>query len=373
MQALSAHHHVSVIEAFSTPASKSVETRRDGSFDIVRLSGATQDRQTLRHLIYQSLDRLRPDAVAIPGWSLPHCTIALGWCEKNAVACVLVSDTTHHDSKRSLVKETVKKQIVTLFGSAFVAGRRSTAYLQNLGFPADRIFPGYDAVDNQHFAAGANEARRIPGQTRQRFGLPDCYIFACCRMIPAKNLSGLLRAYKIALARMGGNVPLVIAGDGPLRHDLEREAERLGVSRTVMFAGHVDYGDLPAYYGLARGMILASVSETWGLVVNEALAARIPVAVSERCGCVPDLVEPTPECLTFDPESPDGMAHSLRTLAERDPVPLAASPIGEWGLETFCRGFCLAVNAALANRQNNRPALARLAGKLVVRLRSLRH
>ncbi len=76
----------------------------------------------------------------------------------------------------------------------------------------------------------------------------------------------------------------MIAGDGPLRTHLERDAVNLGVGESVRFLGEVAYQSLPSTYASAHTLVLASTHEVWGLVVNEGLAAGLHVVVTDNCG-----------------------------------------------------------------------------------------
>jgi len=67
----------------------------------------------------------------------------------------------------------------------------------------------------------------------------------------------------------------------------------------VHLRGFESYDELPIYYGLANAFVHASMTEQWGLVVNEAIASGLPVIVSNRCGCAPELVSDNGS--TFDP------------------------------------------------------------------------
>jgi 1,2-diacylglycerol 3-alpha-glucosyltransferase len=93
----------------------------------------------------------------------------------------------------------------------------------------------------------------------------------------------------------------VLLGDGPLKETLFHQVARMGLTDRVRFPGFKQYDELPIFYGLASAFIHASSSEQWGLVVNEAMASRLPVLVSERCGCAPDLVQNGVNGFTFDP------------------------------------------------------------------------
>jgi glycosyltransferase involved in cell wall biosynthesis len=81
----------------------------------------------------------------------------------------------------------------------------------------------------------------------------------------------------------------------------------------VHLPGFKQYDELPVYYALAKAFVHASTTEQWGLVVNEAIASGLPVIVSERCGCVPELVQDNG--FTFDPMNDDELAARLVDMA----------------------------------------------------------
>jgi len=83
---------------------------------------------------------------------------------------------------------------------------------------------------------------------------------------------------------------------------------------------------LPVYYALANAFVHASTTEQWGLVVNEAIASGLPVIVSDRCGCVPELVQDNG--FTFDPMDEHELAAQMlkmTTLADDERRRLADS------------------------------------------------
>jgi glycosyltransferase involved in cell wall biosynthesis len=182
-----------------------------------------------------------------------------------------------------------------------------------MGFPRERIWTGYDVVDNQAFADGAAAARSQADSMRDRLGLPDRYFLFVGRFAPEKNVLRMLEAYakyrQVAGRRAWG---LVLVGGGPLETELRARAQEL---RDVVFAGFQQGDAVPTYYGLASCLVLPSVSETWGLVVNEAMAAGLPVLVSQRCGCVPELVRPGVNGYVCDPLDTDGMARLMGEMS----------------------------------------------------------
>jgi glycosyltransferase involved in cell wall biosynthesis len=199
------------------------------------------------------------------------------------------------------------------YDAAFVAGERTAAYLVRMGFLRDRIWTGYDVVDNQAFAAGAADARSKANILRTTLGLPERYFLFVGRFAPEKNLPRLLEAYaryrRVSRQEAWG---LVLVGSGPLEPALRARAQEF---RDVVFPGYQQTDAVQAYYGLASCLVLPSLSEPWGLVVNEAMAAGLPVLVSHRCGCVPELVRSGLNGYVCDPFDIDGLARLMQIMS----------------------------------------------------------
>jgi 1,2-diacylglycerol 3-alpha-glucosyltransferase len=262
------------------------------------------------------LAAIAPAAVALPGWSDPASLAALRWCVKNSVPTILFSASTFSDTRRTWWREAAKRRIVSLCSSGLVGGRRHIDYLSNLGMPRNRIFPGYDVVDNSHFRIGAAHARAKAPEIRKHFGLPERYFLASGRFIAKKNLAYLISAYA-SYRSTTGSAPwdLVLVGDGKLKADLMNACSASGVTNYVHFPGFRQYDELPTYYGLAGAFVLPSSAEQWGLVVNEAMASGIPVLVSNACGCAPDLVHNGRNGFTFDPNDVTMLSRMMTDIA----------------------------------------------------------
>ena len=270
----------------------------------------------------QALSQIKPDVVAIPGWAEKGALVALRWCLDNAVPAILMSESTANDEPRVSWKEFVKRRIIALCSSALVGGKLHKDYLSDLGMPRENTFTGYDAVDNKYFARSVSEVRARKSEVRKEHGLPDNYFLASARFIPKKNLSLLIRAYAgyrrrhVEARKAEVEVwSLVILGNGPLKSDLRSLISDLGLQDSVRLPGFKQYDELPVYYGMANAFVHASQVEQWGLVVNEAIASELPVIVSNRCGCAPELVQDGASGFLFDPNNEEELASHLLTMA----------------------------------------------------------
>ena len=123
----------------------------------------------------------------------------------------------------------------------------------------------------------------------------------------------LLKAFEIYRDN-GGAWGLVIAGTGPMEKEL-KESTASKFSDVVSWFGWASYKDLPSLYHSASCLILPSLSESWGLVVNEAMAAGLPILVSERCGCVPELCHDGINGYSFDPFNVEQLAELMLKMS----------------------------------------------------------
>jgi glycosyltransferase involved in cell wall biosynthesis len=280
------------------------------------------------------------------------------------------------DKSRSRSSEWVKTKVLTLCSAALAGGSRHRDYLLDLGVDRDRIFLGYDAVDNDHFEYGAEVARMNAGRLRPCLSLPEKYFLASARFLPKKNLVTLLRAHADYLRRSSApGWDLVLLGDGPLRSQLLAECERLGITGKVHLPGFRQYDELPMYYGLAGAFVHASISEPWGLVVNEAMASGLPLIVSRKCGCVSELLEEGRNGFSFLPEDIDELTALLLRMAalsdaERQLIARRSREIiRPWSVERFASGLRDAVTAAECAPKKSNLATAKflLSGLILAR------
>ncbi|HKO34427.1 MAG TPA: glycosyltransferase family 4 protein, partial [Candidatus Limnocylindria bacterium] len=271
--------------------------------------------------IRAALDRIDPDAVAITSYSHPDARAALVWCRRRRRVAILMSDSKADDAPRVRWREWTKRQLVAQYDAALVAGTAHAAYVEHLGVPRSLIFRPVDVVDNGRYAEGADAARMDPTRAADSIGLPvrGPYFIAVGRMITRKNLDTLLVAYGTYRQRTLRNGvppwPLVLVGDGPeadrLRGIAAREADG-----GVVFAGFRQIDELVTFLGLAGCLVHPARMDQWGLVVNEAMAAGLPVLVSRRAGCARDLVADGVNGHIFEPGDVDAIADLLMTIGE---------------------------------------------------------
>ncbi len=263
--------------------------------------------------VWQQLSRFDPAAVLVPGYyTLPAIAAAL-WAKTHDRTSILMTESTAFDHARIPWKEALKSLLLrSLFDGAVAGGKAHLRYLEELHFPMDRVARAYDVVDNTAIAASVLDLRRQP---RESMGVPSTpYFLYVGRLAPEKNIENLLAAW-FDYRQAGGTWPLVLVGDGPSAPALLGQAAASPFRADVLFAGLHTSRELPRFYAFAGCFVLPSLREPWGLVVNEAMAAALPVLVSSRCGCAEDLVKEGSNGFIFDPSSISELTDRLQEMA----------------------------------------------------------
>ena len=304
--------------------------------------------------VTRALDGLRPDAVAITSYSFPDARASLAWCRRARRTAVLMSASREEDAPRVGWRERFKSLLVRQYDAALVGGTAHRAYLERLGFPPSRIFLGYNAVDNDYFCQQADAARAGASASRHLPGLDDetPFFLTVGRFTARKNLDGLLHAYRRYRARTSKESAepwrLVLLGDGPERANLEAMVEHDEIIG-VTFAGFRQIEETSVYYGRAAAFVHSAQADQWALVVNEAMAAGLPVLVSTGSGCAEDLVRDGENGYRFSPHDPDVLAEHLHRLATSDDLARmgrrSQEMIAAWSPQRFAEGLWEAVQA----------------------------
>ena len=236
----------------------------------------------------------RPNVALIPGWHSITLVRALWACRRQGIAALYRGDTNLGTAPTGWRRGPWKLRtwaLLRLFDGHLSVGERASEYLRRFGVSDSRIWRAPHCVDNEFFARAAARHRTLEARAAARtaWGLePEAFVVLFVgKLEPKKRPVDLIRA----VARGTPGVRLLIVGAGELERGCRAEADRLGIK--VAFAGFLNQSELGRAYAVADCLALPSDrGETWGLVVNEALSSGVPCAVSDRVGCVPDLITP---------------------------------------------------------------------------------
>lgn len=326
------------------------------AYSIHWLQGATDPErdQPLTELDRQLsalLDERRPDVVVSVGWADRAYQRLLLACHHRHIPLVIVSDSREHDGPRSAAKEWIKRSLLRAYSAALVAGSESRAYLKGLDFPSEAIFQPWDVVDNDLLQTMAATVQP------ERGARPH---FLCVgRFVVKKNHSGLVAAYGRYQAQ-AGSWGLRLIGTGPLEAVIRTAIAALPDPSKVRLDPFLQLEDLAIAYGQASAFVLASSTDQWGLVVNEAMAAGLPCIVSRACGCAADLIEHGFTGWSFAPNDLAALTALLHSAEQQGPIErqgmaaAARERLNHYTPAEFAAGLRQAVKWARAQPRHSR-------------------
>ncbi len=315
---------------------------------------------SIRELYKKCLEYLRrypQDVVCASGWGGPHGIALIAAANKMKIPVVVFSESNEFDFARNRLKEFIKKFTVRCCSAGLAGGTVQKEYLVKLGMSPEKIEFGHNVVSVDHFFCPDPETPR------------EKFFFACARLEPKKNHFNLLRGYLEYRRKVDTPWQIKIAGDGFLRKDLEKLCTDHGLEPSNILPGSQTYDKLPKLYREAGAFIHPSLTEQWGLVVNEAMAAACPILVSRRCGCAPDLVKENVNGFLFDPNSVTEIAEAMLKIHNMDESRLRAMRlasrriIADWMPDRFASGLKSCCEKAL-----NNPARPGFIAETAVRL-----
>jgi glycosyltransferase involved in cell wall biosynthesis len=311
---------------------------------------------TIHATAFAALENIQPDVVFAPATPFPSGMAAVKYGLNHKSLMIMMDDAWEGSDKRGIIVTQVKKIIHKNIDAAFIPAPSHASYYLKMGFPPDRIFYGVDVVDNDFFSTRAEAARQQADSLRVALGLPQQYFIFVGRFIERKGITTLLDAYRryAALApksRWG----LVLIGEGD---EQQRHEEQMKDFPEVKFAGSRFSDELCQYYGLASALILPSVVETWGLVVNEAMASHLPVLVSKGSGAGHALVEEGQNGWMFGVGNAEELSQLMFRMSEMPADRLRAMGvrskeiISNWSLDTFADSVIAAASLPQRDRSN---------------------
>lgn len=240
--------------------------------------------------------RLRgADAILLGGWNQPAFLEAAAWSRLHRVPTLFWVESTGRDARSGRL-EGVKRSLLRMADGFVVPGAAAREYLEDLGVPGARITVAPNAVDPAIFG----EARRTRTDGR-------CRVVVVARLSPEKGVDVLLRATADL------PVDVVVAGSGPEEARLRQLA-----GPNVAFLGNVERDDLPVVYANADVAVVPSRSDTWGMALNEAALAGLPLIASTVVGGSYDLIEEGVNGFRVPPDDPEALRSAIAALVADD-------------------------------------------------------
>jgi glycosyltransferase involved in cell wall biosynthesis len=255
-------------------------------------------------------------------------------------------------SWKKRIKKWLWPRLYRLADVVIVPSSGGVNLMQSLGLPPERVALTPYAVDNKWWIEQAAKVNR--SAVRAEWRIPDDarVVLFCAKLQPWKRPHDLLRAF--AKANVEGSY-LIFVGEGPLRADLEVEAQALGLAGRLRFLGFVNQTRLPLVYGASDLFVLPSEYEPFGVVVNEAMLSGCPVIVSDKVGARFDLVCNRETGFVFPVGNIEALAALLdEILPAKERLQqmgnLARERMADWSPEKNIEGLINAIETAMRIR-----------------------
>ncbi|SDI74827.1 Glycosyltransferase involved in cell wall bisynthesis [Paraburkholderia steynii] len=300
--------------------------------------------------------RMEPDVVVTLGYDTPY-SLWLCFVRRftRPFGLIYMSDSKADDGPRSSIKEWLKRRLVRRFDAALVAGERHRDYAESLGIPRWRSRVGFDVIDVDQFSRRAAAALATVDDVRRMRGLPQRYVLCVSRFVARKNVDVVINAF--ARSRLADHaIELVLIGQGQDEPMLRTLVSQLELERSVRFLDALPNGEMPAIYGLADFVVLASEFDQWGLCINEAFAASRTAIVTHTCGVARELVVNDTNGYVVEPGNAEMLAARMRTLALDDVLrerlsARARLSVEQWKPSTFASNLMELADCVLDSDQ----------------------
>lgn len=279
-------------------------------------------------------------AIHLAGWSEMPILFALftGWLLRIPV---VVESDTQLPERIPRWKGAIKRMFYPLLfripRMLLPGGSRQAAYFRHYGVQDERLMVAGMTVDVSAImgkCAALGEAGRRDTRKNLGFSEDDVIFVFVGRLLEWKGVGNLLTSFDL-LSSTHPNAGLVVAGDGPLRDKVASAAQR---NKAIRYLGRLAPSEVVDLLHAGDVAVVPSHREPWGLVVNEAMAAGLPVVATDSVGCVDDLLVDDLTGKVVKPDDNDAlvaaMGDMLQSMEKRERMGREAlKTIGDWTLE----------------------------------------
>jgi glycosyltransferase involved in cell wall biosynthesis len=205
------------------------------------------------------------------------------------------------------------KYFVKRCDAIIVPGTMSRDFHFKLGAELKKIFIAPNTVDNKKIIDEIEKLRPNRSELRAKQGYSnEKIILSISQIIERKGIRYLIDAFK-KINQYDTNVLLLIIGDGELKDELKNYCLRNNLSN-VIFTGWVSEKEKMMYYSIANLFVLPTLSDVWGLSINEAMVCELPVITTTEAGCSQDLIVPGLNGYDIEPRDADQLFKSIKCI-----------------------------------------------------------
>lgn len=301
--------------------------------------------------LWKHLARERYDLVIVLGWTMPNTMLALLIRSLRRLPIVLWDTSIPHAPSRlkRLLAPAIRRYFAA-FDGYLAASSLSSEYMLSCGARPDRVVLLPQAIDNEFFRARARVHRADRETFKAQLGLAGRRVILYVgQFTERKGLRPLLEAFRV-LSERDSCAALLLVGNGPLQQELLHLRALYHLDESVILHEFVQKDELPQYYAASDVFVLPSYYDTYGVVVNEAMASGLPIVTTHGVGSAKDLVQEGTNGFIVPAGSAPPLARALETILENEPLRVKMGSrsqeiISTWTTELAAQNFakCLSM------------------------------
>lgn len=300
----------------------------------------------IKERLFDVLEVLMPDVILSGATAFPSGALAVQWGLLHGTKVITFDDAKCEAVQRNVIVEMIKKAIYNGVDAMIYPALDWQSTGLYWSFKCQQLFYGLDVVDNDFWS-------RPVGRSIQY----EHYFVAVGRQIEKKNYLSIAKAYALYRQEMGASAyDLVLIGEGPEHVKIEHFVSESHLEKHIHLLPFLSQEKLPDVYQHAKALISSSSSsETWGLVINEAMACGCPIIASIQCGATNTLVHEGENGFRFSCEDVNRLAQLLikfHRLGEHKQSAMREASkriISNWGLDCFTKACVDAVEYVVSH------------------------
>lgn len=266
---------------------------------------------------------------------------------------LLMRADTQLNVERSKIKKITRKPVMKLFYKLFYGflyiGTRNREYYKYIGVADNKLFLVPFSVNNDFFISTVEDVKNNKIEIKNKFNLNNnnLNIIYASKLMKRKNPIDLLKAYEIVKKKFE-NVNLIFVGTGEEEENLKNYVEKNRI-KDVFFLGFLNQSELPEIFAVSDIFVLPAINEPWGLIINEAMCAGLPIIVSDVVGAVPDLLKEGINGYSFVAGDIEQLADKLYLILSDDNLRILMGEksreiISKWSYNECIKGIKQALN-----------------------------
>lgn len=300
--------------------------------------------------------RNRFDVLLVHGYNSVTNLLAILVARLVGTKVLMRGDTRVQAHHRNVSLKALLKRALFKCCNGFVTiGTLNREYYVKYGVQEDRLFFAPFCVHNDQFAVSPEVRVKYRRKILAELGLASesLIVLFASKLIKLKRTDELIRAF-VRLTEEFPTAFLLIAGSGEEEDNLRHLAESMG-GHQILFIGFQNQTQLPLLYAASDIFVLPSHLESWGLAINEVMAAGMPVIVSSEVGAAPDLVEGKGTGIVYTSGDIVALCQAMRTLlaqpALREEMGYKAlTLISQWDVSECVTGILSAVKSVFSKK-----------------------